>query len=93
MLNNPGIELYHNRIFSTFHHKEGLLFDQILLSKHFFHSAFSLNYEKAIVFNSEKISVWHNKYKGRPYRTYAGTRYLGGYSDHYPVLVRLKNNM
>lgn len=87
---NPYVELYQNKVYSTFHYKEGLLFDQIFLSKHFFHSAFSLNYEKATVFNSEKISVWNKKYKNRPYRTYAGTRYLGGYSDHYPVFVELR---
>ena len=29
------------------------------------------------------------KYGGKkPYRTYLGPRYLGGYSDHLPLLVR-----
>jgi hypothetical protein len=26
----------------------------------------------------------------RPKRTYAGMRYMGGYSDHLPLLLRLK---
>lgn len=29
-------------------------------------------------------------YRGCPFRTYAGKRYLGGYSDHLPVYVRLE---
>lgn len=90
ILVNPFMELYNSKIYSTFHYREGLLFDQILLSKRFYREVFSLRYEEAMVFNSEKISSWNKKYRRRPFRTYAGTRYLGGYSDHYPVLVRLR---
>ena len=33
-----------------------------------------------------------DKYGGKkPYRTYLGPRYLGGYSDHLPLVVQLKN--
>ncbi len=28
------------------------------------------------------------KYKGNPFRTYAGNHYLGGYSDHFPVAAK-----
>jgi hypothetical protein len=28
------------------------------------------------------------KYEGAPFPTYGGKRYLGGYSDHYPVFVK-----
>jgi len=30
------------------------------------------------------------QYKGQPLRTFAGKKYLGGYSDHFPVFVRLE---
>ena len=34
------------------------------------------------------------KYGGKkPYRTYLGPRYLGGYSDHLPLVVQLKNEV
>lgn len=89
---NEFLELYHRKIYSTFHHKEGLLFDQIILSENFFKPEFSINFEQAVVFNSEKISTWDKKFQRRPFRTYSGTRYLGGYSDHYPVFVVLKRN-
>ncbi|MBW8245228.1 endonuclease [Muricauda oceani] len=66
------------------------LFDQILLSHSF------LNYEvgthsfvKANIFAPRFLKEWKGRYKGNPFRTYAGNKYLGGYSDHFPVYVLL----
>ena len=93
ILTNPYVDLYNNRIFSTFHFKDGLLFDQIILSDEFYDSNFPFSFKDAKVFNSEKLSTWNRKFSGRPFRTYAGTRYLGGYSDHFPVLTEfIKRN-
>ena len=89
---NPFSELFKNKQFSTFHNSDGLLFDQILLSSEFFAPNYPINFEKAFVFNNIKLGSWDRKFHGRPFRTYAGTRYLGGYSDHFPVLVKLKIN-
>lgn len=90
ILINPFIELYEKKKYSTFHRTEGQLFDQIMHSDYFMKEDTSLRYEKAHVFTSEKISSRDKKMKGKPYRTYAGTRYLGGYSDHFPVLLTIK---
>lgn len=72
---------------------EWSLFDQILLSHSF------LNFEKgthsfrnAQIFAPKFLKEWKGKYKGNPFRTYAGKKYLGGYSDHFPVYVVLKKN-
>ena len=92
ILTNPYYDLYTNKVFSTFHNKNGLLFDQILLSAHFFTSKSFLLFKNASVFNAEKLSSWDRKLMGRPFRTYSGTRYLGGYSDHFPVVVKLEIN-
>ncbi len=91
LLQNPFEELFRQKRYSTFHYRFGLLFDQIMLSKDFMDGRFPLQFASAEVFNHEKISNWDRKFKGRPFRTYAGTRYLGGYSDHFPVFVKLKN--
>ncbi len=88
ILVNPSVELFASQKFSTFHYNFGLLFDQILISNDFFNENFPLQYESAEVFSPEEISNWDKKFKGRPFRTYAGTRYLGGYSDHFPVFVK-----
>jgi endonuclease/exonuclease/phosphatase family metal-dependent hydrolase len=90
VLENPFQQLFSTRNYSTFHYKSGLLFDQILLSKSFFDDNTALSFQEANIFKSEKISSRDRKFEGRPFRTYAGTRYLGGYSDHFPVFVKLK---
>ena len=89
ILNNPFTDLFKNGKFSTFHYKNGLLFDQMFLSAVFFNSKYPLVFKDAKVFNHEKLSNWDQKFSGRPFRTYAGTRYLGGYSDHFPILTTL----
>lgn len=90
VLENPFQELFSSRKYSTFHYKSGLLFDQIILSKSLFDNV-GLSFQHAEVFNSEKISSRIRNFEGRPFRTYAGTRYLGGYSDHFPVFVKFND--
>ncbi|WP_025742185.1 endonuclease/exonuclease/phosphatase family protein [Aquimarina pacifica] len=69
------------------------LFDQIIFS-HNFHK-----YEKgkhtfsdAKIFDPDFLKVYKGRYKGTPFRTYGGRKYNGGYSDHFPVFVRLQHN-
>ncbi|MCK8523665.1 endonuclease [Aquimarina sp. D1M17] len=69
------------------------LFDQIIFS-HNFHK-----YEKgkhcfsdAAIFDKDFLKIYKGRYKGTPFRTYAGGKYRGGYSDHFPVYIRLKLN-
>ncbi|MFC5871068.1 Endonuclease/Exonuclease/phosphatase family protein [Chryseobacterium arachidis] len=91
VLENPFQQLFSTRNYSTFHYKSGLLFDQIILSNSFFKDSNVLHFQNAEVFSSAKISSRDRNFEGRPFRTYAGTRYLGGYSDHFPVFVRFTN--
>lgn len=86
---NPFEKLFNEKQFSTFHNSSGLLFDQFLLSQEFFEKNNSTILDQAKVFNHPKLGSWDRKQQGRPFRTYSGTRYLGGYSDHYPVLIKL----
>ena len=69
------------------------LFDQIIVSHNFF------NYEKgthsfceANIFDESFLTEFKGKYKGNPHRTYVGRRYMGGFSDHFPVYVQFKYN-
>ncbi|AZA48597.1 endonuclease [Chryseobacterium carnipullorum] len=89
VLINPFQELFYTRNYSTFHYKSGLLYDQIILSKSLFDNDI-LKFQNAHIFNSEKLSSRVKNFEGRPFRTYAGTRYLGGYSDHFPVFVKFE---
>ena len=62
------------------------MFDQVLISNSFF------NYEKnthsfdtAGIFDHKSLKEKKGKYIGTPYRTFVSHRYMGGYSDHFPV--------
>lgn len=89
VLKNPFQQLFSTGNYSTFHYKSGLLFDQIILSESFFKEDNMLTFQHAEIFRPEKISSRDKNSGGRPFRTYSGTRYLGGYSDHFPVFVTL----
>lgn len=87
ILMNPFLDLYKSGNFSTYHYKSGLLFDQMILSTNFLQQNFLLAFKESKVFNHEKLRSWDKKFSDRPFRTFAGTRYLGGYSDHFPILT------
>ena len=65
------------------------LFDQMILSKPLITGSGNLKYRSSEIFDKEIIREKEGKYKGTPFRTYAGKKYLGGYSDHFPVYIFL----
>lgn len=66
------------------------LFDQILFSTNFFETEIDkLKFNEANIFDESFLTQYKGKYKGQPFRTYAGKKYKGGYSDHFPVYVKL----
>lgn len=45
---------------------------------------------EAMIFNHEKLLIPDENYSGeKPFRTYNGFKYLGGYSDHLPIYIDL----
>ena len=83
---NPMLYLATRYEGSLNHNFEWFTFDQILFSNNFIrlHDN-ALLYEKSDIFNDYFLTEFKGKYKGNPFRTYAGKQYLGGYSDHFPV--------
>lgn len=66
------------------------LFDQIIISAEFLKpERDSYRFWKAGIYNKSYLIVQNGRYKGYPYRSYAGGNYLGGYSDHFPVFIHL----
>lgn len=43
-----------------------------------------------LVFKPELLVTTSGQYEGSPFPTYGGRRYLGGYSDHFPVTSKFK---
>ncbi len=67
------------------------LFDQIIFSHNFFETdGKGHKFAHADVFNDRFLAEWKGRYKGNPFRTYVGRKYLGGYSDHFPVFIQLR---
>lgn len=66
------------------------LFDQIVVSKDFLTTTAdysTLKYYGVRVYNKAYLKQTEGRYKGYPFRTYAGGAYAGGYSDHFPVYL------
>lgn len=92
-LYNPMEKLRSPERGSANYRRSWSMFDQIIVSHNFF------NYEKgthsfahANIFDDNLLTEWKGKFKGTPFRTYAGRKYIGGYSDHFPVYIQLKFN-
>ncbi|SEC33021.1 Endonuclease/Exonuclease/phosphatase family protein [Tenacibaculum sp. MAR_2009_124] len=66
------------------------LFDQIILSNNFFDDSSSLRFIEAKIFKKPWMRVYKGKLKGSPFRTFIGPWYEGGFSDHFPVYIKLK---
>ena len=67
------------------------LFDQIILSTTYFkYEKGTHSFAHANIFDDHFLKEWNGRYKGNPFRTYVGRKYIGGYSDHFPVYVQLK---
>ena len=69
------------------------LFDQIIFSHNFFQFEKGTHqFAHADIFDKRFLAEWEGKYKNNPFRTFIGRKYLGGYSDHFPVYIQLKLN-
>lgn len=62
------------------------LFDQIIISNNFLRQqGNSFRFIEAKIFNPPELQEYKGKFKGNPFRTFVGKKYLGGTSDHFPV--------
>jgi len=90
---NP-MERLHTRHRGTLSYRgQWNLFDQIIFSNNFHKYEKGVHsFSEANIFDDTFLKIYKGRYKGTPFRTYAGRKYKGGYSDHFPVYVHLKNN-
>jgi len=65
------------------------MLDQFMISYSLLHNKKGIRYHDAFIFNPDFIQEQDEKYKGAPLRTFVGNKYLGGYSDHFPILLIL----
>ena len=68
------------------------LFDQFIMTSSLLDFEKKYNdftFYKSVVFNKSFLKNQKGNFKGYPYRTFVGSSFLGGYSDHFPVYIFL----
>lgn len=64
------------------------LFDQIMLSGGWLNAQDGhWRYYKAEIFSRDFLKENFGRYRGYPHRSFEGSNWLNGYSDHFPVIV------
>ncbi|WP_242918117.1 endonuclease/exonuclease/phosphatase family protein [Pontibacter liquoris] len=70
-----------------------MMLDQIMISKSLIDGR-GLEYIRGSehIYNPEKIKFLYGKYKNTPRGTFSGTTYFGGYSDHFPIYIQVRES-
>ena len=64
------------------------LFDQFIVSYPLISKSIGgYKFIKAGVFNKPYLMQKEGQFAGYPFRTYVGTTFMGGYSDHFPSFI------
>ncbi|MBF0596967.1 endonuclease/exonuclease/phosphatase family protein [Faecalibacter rhinopitheci] len=87
---NPMVELMNYKRGSLVHQKQWMLFDQMLFSKEFLTSKNAIEHLKTDIFDASFLTTNVAKYGAFPHRSFIGSKYLGGYSDHFPIYTIIK---
>ena len=66
--------------------------DQFLLSSKLISSKTAHYVTNSVFIKNEKWMLQTGKFAGYPFRTYAGNKWLNGYSDHLPIGLRIQLN-
>jgi predicted extracellular nuclease len=88
---NLAYESYENGNGSYKYRDTWNMLDQIIVSESLI-TGNDINYvcNSYEVFKPDLIVTRSGQYEGTPFPTYGGKRYLGGYSDHFPVIAKFK---
>jgi hypothetical protein len=67
------------------------MLDQIFVSANLLNEKSKIKFinQSAEVYKQDFMLETEEKYKGNPFRTFVGNKYLNGFSDHLPVLIYL----
>lgn len=86
---NPMYNMYKKGLGSLAYRDNWNLFDQIIFTKELKlkEDKSKLMFYKSEICNYDFLKNKSGRYKGYPYRTFAGGAYVGGYSDHFPVIA------
>lgn len=87
---NPMEKLFKKGYGSLAYRDKWNLFDQFFMTSNLINeSKQEHSFWKSGIYSPPYMKTIKGKFKGYPLRTYSGTNYLGGYSDHFPVYLFL----
>lgn len=88
-LYNPSEELYKKGLGSLAYRDKWNLFDQFYMTSNLTEKSKGYFLWKTALYTPNFLRTPNGKYIGYPFRTYSGTNYIGGYSDHFPIYLFL----
>lgn len=89
---DPFVSLYNSGTGTEVYDNHWNLFDQIIVSGAFLQSmGGKLTYDSAAIYRPDFLVDKYKGHEGHPFRSYLGTYWIKGYSDHFPVILYLKN--
>lgn len=87
-LYDPWARIYKSGAGTEVYQKHWNLFDQIIISGSFLqHRKNKLYFDKAEIHKPGFIVDTYRGHEGEPHRSFKGTYWINGYSDHFPVTV------
>ena len=87
-LYNPWVAFYNAGIGTLGYNDAWNLFDQIMISGSWLSTKTEgWRYYKSEVFNKDFLKEHFGQYKNYPHRSFGGTTWLNGYSDHFPTII------
>jgi hypothetical protein len=89
MIYNPYIQMLSDGFNTLAYRDAGNIFDQIMFTYPLLHEAKQKGYQywQAHIYNPSFMTSKTGQYKGYPLRSFVGSTFTGGYSDHFPVYI------
>lgn len=85
---DPWASIYQSGNGTEYFQHNWNLFDQIIISGALLNSSnHKLCYKQAQIFKPEFITDHYKGHEGEPRRSFVGTHWINGYSDHFPVMM------
>ncbi len=88
ILLNTSYKIFKNGEGSYKYRDDWNMLDQIIITSNLIFGKLKYMCNSFQIFKPNYIVEPSGKYKGTPFPTYGGNKYLGGYSDHFPVTAK-----
>ncbi len=85
-LYNPFAALHKSGQGTEVYKHQWNLFDQVIISGSLLHGR-NLSYQVAEIYKPDFLKDTYKGHEGEPHRSFIGTKWINGYSDHFPVVV------